>query len=160
MPRASEAAAEAVAPDGPDAAIQRAGVHARAYSVATAPDTAPAEDTQDGAGGAPKRVPGERSATATVRAATRSAAAAKGHATAIRSGALMTGRMPSLSQARERHATAAGHYEAAVLTWGRHAWGGFHLLVKVLLNCIEWVTETPPRFFLAVALLAAAWLWI
>jgi hypothetical protein len=160
MPRASEAAAEAVAPDEPDAAIQRAGVHARAYSVATAPDTAPGPDAQDGAEDAPKRLPGERAAAATVQAASRSAAAAKGHAAAVKSGALVTGRMPSLSQARERHVAAAGHYDAAVLAWGRHAWGHFHLLVKVLLNCIEWVTETPPRFFLAVALLAAAWLWI
>jgi hypothetical protein len=152
MPARGEAVAEAVTLSEPDAAFQRAGVHPRATSVAPAPETASPDTAPEGdesASPPPGVVLGKRLA-----------GAAAGHASAVRSGALVKGRMPSMAEARDRHATAAGHYNAAAATWARHAWGYFHLLVKAVLNGIEWVTETPPRLFLAVAFIVVAWLWI
>ncbi len=61
---------------------------------------------------------------------------------------------PTFHEAWRRHQECAAHYEAALLKYPRLAWGYFHLLViKPLLNGLEWVTESPARFFVAVIVL-------
>jgi len=42
----------------------------------------------------------------------------------------------------------------------RLAWGYAHLLlIKPVLNFLEWDTETPLRFFAAIALVFIVWFW-
>jgi hypothetical protein len=66
----------------------------------------------------------------------------------------------SLAQTRARHKEAAQHWEAVLARWPRHLWGWGHLALKALLHLIEWVTESPARFIVAAAFLAACWLWL
>jgi hypothetical protein len=67
---------------------------------------------------------------------------------------------PTFRQARDRHHECAGHFGTPVLRWLRLMWGYLHLLaVKPVLNLAEWVTESPARFFVAIAILAVLWIW-
>jgi hypothetical protein len=75
-----------------------------------------------------------------------------------RAGSLPDAQPPTLRQARAEHHRCAGHYQAALLRWPRLAWGYVHLLViKPALNGFEWVTFSPARSLVAVALLCAFW---
>lgn len=70
-----------------------------------------------------------------------------------RPGSLVHAQPPTLARARERHHEAAARHGAPLLRFLRLGWGYVHLiLVKPLLNLLEWVTETPARFFIAVIL--------
>lgn len=73
-------------------------------------------------------------------------------------GSLVHSQPPTFRQARDRHHECARHYEALILRWPRLLWGWFHLLaVKPALNLLEWVTESPARFFVSVAIAAVIW---
>lgn len=77
-----------------------------------------------------------------------------------RPGSLVHARPPSLARAREAHREAAARHETAVLRHLRLLWGYAHLIfVKSALNLLEWVTETPLRFLVAVILGAVIWYW-
>jgi hypothetical protein len=64
-------------------------------------------------------------------------------------GALAHSQPPSFRQARDRHHECAEHFSSAVLRGARLAWGYWHLLVKAVLNGLEWVLESPLRFAVA-----------
>ena len=66
---------------------------------------------------------------------------------------------PTFHEAWRRHHECAGHYEAALLKYPRLVWGYFHLLViKPLLNLLEWVTESPARLVItAIVLFLIVW---
>ena len=65
---------------------------------------------------------------------------------------------PTFHEAWAHHHECARHYEAALLKYPRLAWGYFHLLViKPLLNGLEWVTESPARFIVTAAILTIIW---
>jgi len=73
-------------------------------------------------------------------------------------GSLVHAQPPTFAQARDRHHECAGHFAAPALKLLRLVWGYFHLLVvKPVLNLAEWLTESPARFFVAVALSAVIW---
>lgn len=83
-----------------------------------------------------------------------------GAAVLDRPGSLIHAQPPTFAQARERHHQCAGHYQAALMRWPRLAWGYAHLLaVKPALNLAEWLTESPARLAVALAVAAAVWLW-
>ena len=76
-----------------------------------------------------------------------------------RAGSLPDAQPPTLRQARAEHHRCAGHYDAPLLRWPRLLWGYVHLLIiKPALNGLEWVTFSPARLFVAVAVIAAIWL--
>lgn len=84
--------------------------------------------------------------------------AARAAALLDRPGSLAHSQPPTFAQSRDRHHECARHYEAPILRWPRLLWGYFHLLViKPLLNGLEWVTESPARFFVTAALAAVIW---
>jgi hypothetical protein len=89
--------------------------------------------------------------SATRRRVTQRAAA---HVASVRSGAHVTGRLPSIAGQRARVHEAAAEWEQwRAVRYGRIAWGYFHLaLIKIPLDVIQWVTETPPRCVLAAFL--------
>lgn len=61
-------------------------------------------------------------------------------------------------QAREWHHKCAGYYGVPVVRWLRLAWGYAHLLlVKSLTDFTEWVTESPARAIVTVAVFLAIW---
>jgi hypothetical protein len=65
---------------------------------------------------------------------------------------------PTLARAREQHHEAAARHEVRFFGHLRLLWGYGHLLVvKTVLNGLEWVTETPVRFFAAVILGLIVW---
>ena len=69
-----------------------------------------------------------------------------------RPGSLAHAQPPSLARAREMHHEAAARHEATVLRHLRLLWGYAHLIfIKTVLNGMEWVTETPLRFLVTVA---------
>ena len=77
-----------------------------------------------------------------------------------RPGSLIDAQPPTFRQARDRHHECAGHFQAALLRWPRYAWGYLHLLlIKPVLNLAEWITESPARFTVALAISAVIWLW-
>jgi hypothetical protein len=78
-----------------------------------------------------------------------------------RPGSLVHAQPPTFARAREQHHEAARRRAAVPLLAGaRLAWGYFHLiLIKPVLNFLEWVTETPLRFFAAVILCVIVWIW-
>jgi hypothetical protein len=79
-------------------------------------------------------------------------------AAADRAGSLGDAQPPTLRQARDWHHRCAGHYEALILRWPRLAWGYVHLLlVKPALNAAEWVTASPIRSAVVLAVFAAFW---
>lgn len=76
-----------------------------------------------------------------------------------RPGSLGDAQPPSFRQARDWHHQCAGHYEALIMRWPRLLWGYVHLLaVKPALNFAEWVTASPVRFAVAVAVGVIIWL--
>lgn len=77
-----------------------------------------------------------------------------------RPGSLVHAQPPTLARAREQHHEAAARHNGALLRCLRLAWGYFHLLlVKPALNGLEWATETPARFTVAVIIGLVVWLW-
>jgi hypothetical protein len=76
-----------------------------------------------------------------------------------RAGSLGDAQPPTLRQARAELHRCAGHYQAAFVRWPRLAWGYVHLLIiKPALNGLEWVTFSPARLAVALAVVAAIWL--
>ena len=68
------------------------------------------------------------------------------------------GGRPGFPQAREWHHKCAGYYGVPVVRWLRLAWGYAHLLlVKPVTDFTDWVTESPPRFCVALAVFLAVW---
>ena len=79
-------------------------------------------------------------------------------AAADRAGSLADARPPTFRQAREWHHKCAGHYQAAAVRWPRLAWGYVHLLLIVpSARFCEWVTASPIRLAVALAIFFAAW---
>ena len=75
-----------------------------------------------------------------------------------RAGSLPDAQPKTLRQARAWHHRCAGHYEATVIRWPRLVWGYAHMTFMVpALRFAEWVTESPVRFAVALAILAAIW---
>jgi len=75
-----------------------------------------------------------------------------------RAGSLPDAQPPTLRQAREWQHKCAGHYQALLVRWPRLLWGYVHLLlVKPALNAAEWVTASPVRSAVALAVFAAFW---
>lgn len=73
-----------------------------------------------------------------------------------RAGSLPDAQPPTLRQAREWHHECAGHYQALLVRWPRLLWGYVHLLlVKPALNAAEWVTASPVRLVVALAIIFA-----
>jgi hypothetical protein len=69
-----------------------------------------------------------------------------------RRGSLADSQPMTYRQARAYHHRCAGEFEAAVLRWPRLAWGYLHMgLVKWVCDSAEWVTESPARCAVAVA---------
>lgn len=66
---------------------------------------------------------------------------------------------PGFPQAREWHHECAAHYRwNPAARWARLAWGYGHLLlVKSVTDFTEWVTESPARFCVALAVGLAVW---
>ena len=84
---------------------------------------------------------------------------ASGASALDRPGSLGDAQPPAFRQAREWHHRCAGHYGAAVIRWPRLAWGYAHLLlVMPALRLAEWVTASPARLAVALAVVFAAWL--
>ena len=79
-------------------------------------------------------------------------------AAADRAGSLGDAQPPTFRQAREWHHRCAGHYEALAVRWPRLLWGYVHLLLVLpALRSAEWVTASPIRLAVALAVLAAFW---
>jgi hypothetical protein len=100
--------------------------------------------------------------TQRARAAGMVAARAAGQAAEIldRPGSLVHAQPPTFARAREQHHEAAARHSAPFVRGLRLAWGYLHLLlVKTVLNGLEWVTENPARFLVAVIIGAVVWLW-
>jgi hypothetical protein len=75
-----------------------------------------------------------------------------------RAGALGDAQPPTFRQAREWHHKCAGHYQALLIRWPRLLWGYVHLLIVVpSARFYEWVTASPVRLAVAVALFCAFW---
>ncbi len=86
--------------------------------------------------------------------------ASKAAALLDRPGSLVHSQPPTFRQAWDRQMECARHYGTPVVRWLRALWGAVHvLLVKPALNLAEWLGESPARAFIAVALIAAIWLW-
>ncbi len=76
-----------------------------------------------------------------------------------RAGSLPDAQPPTLRQSRAWHHKCAGHYQALLVRWPRLLWGYVHLLlVKPALNAAEWVTASPARSAVALAVFSAFWL--
>lgn len=85
---------------------------------------------------------------------------ARAAALADRPGSLVHSQPPTFHQSHARHHEAARHYEALLLRCPRLLWGYFHLLaIKPALNFLEWVTESPARLAVALAIAAIVWIW-
>lgn len=75
-------------------------------------------------------------------------------------GSLAHSQPPTFKQAWDRHAECAKHYEALAVRLPRYWWGCFHLLVIMPpLYLALWLTESPARFLVAAAIIAAVWFW-
>jgi hypothetical protein len=73
-------------------------------------------------------------------------------------GSLFGARPATFQEARAWHHQCAGHYEAALLRWPRLVWGYVHLLVVMpALRAAEWVTGSPARLFVTLAVTAVIW---
>ena len=68
-------------------------------------------------------------------------------------GSLLNSQPPTFAQQHERHQQCAAHFQSGIFRWPRLVWGYVHLLVvKPPLNLMEWITESPARTCVAVAL--------
>jgi hypothetical protein len=66
---------------------------------------------------------------------------------------------PTFARSRERHHEAAGRHSVPLLAGARLTWGYLHLvLIKPVLNFLEWVTETPLRFSAVIILCVIVWI--
>jgi hypothetical protein len=69
-----------------------------------------------------------------------------------RPGTLADAQPPTFRQARDYHHRCAGEFNALLFSVPRIVWGYLHMtLVKPVLNLAEWVTESPLRCAVAVA---------
>jgi hypothetical protein len=76
-----------------------------------------------------------------------------------RPGSLIHAHPHSLARAREFHHEAAARHDVwPVIGIMRLAWGyGHMLLIKPVLNLLEWFTETPLRFAALIAFVAVVY---
>jgi hypothetical protein len=66
---------------------------------------------------------------------------------------------PTFARARELHHEAAGRHSVRPFAHMRLVWGYAHLLlIKPVLNFLEWVTETPLRFSAVIILCVIVWI--
>lgn len=94
----------------------------------------------------------------TVRVRQAGVAVAKAAVLLDKPGTLLHAQPSTFRQAHDRHRECADWFRSPVLRWLRRAYGWFHiLLVKTALNGLEWVTESPLRAVIAIALIAAIW---
>jgi hypothetical protein len=85
---------------------------------------------------------------------------AKAAELADRPGSLIHAHPPTFARAAELHHLAADRHSAPLLRALRLVWGYAHMvLVKSVLNALEWVTETPLRVLGALVLILIIWLW-
>jgi hypothetical protein len=86
--------------------------------------------------------------------------ASKAAALLDRPGSLVHSQPPTFRQAWDRQMECARHYRTPAIRWLRASWGAvFVLLWKPALNLAEWLGESPARFAIAIALIAAIWIW-
>ena len=141
MTTVDEAAREGSSPAGAEAPESTAETRAYARASVTPPASVALQAVTDGA-----------------QAAQRLALSAV--ALLDRPGSLIDAQPPTFRQARDRHHECAGHFQAALLRWPRYAWGYVHLVfVKPVLNLAEWITESPARFTVALAIGVVIWFW-
>jgi hypothetical protein len=106
----------------------------------------------------PSALPSAASVTARVRQA--GELVSRAGALLDKPGTLVHAQPPTFRQAHDRHRECAAYFQLPVLRFARRAWGWFHLLViKPALNGLEWVTESPLRAVIALAIAAVIWLW-
>lgn len=86
-------------------------------------------------------------------------AGAKAAKTANTRDSLLHSQPPTFAQAWQQHKDHIGRHEALLITVPRHAWAVIHMTLKAVLNALEWVTATPPRFFIAAAILTVLLIW-
>jgi hypothetical protein len=129
-------------------------------------EIAPAEINPENAQRAKSLALPSPTALAPVAERVRSAAAvaasigAKAAELADRPGSLVHAQPPTFVQARVRHHAAARQHGAPLLRALRLTYGYLHMvLVKSVLNAIEWVTETPLRVLVTAVLVLIIWLW-
>lgn len=145
----AEAVQEAVALSDPDAGFQQAGARGRAKSVPTALPTAPAMDP---AAGLQERAQKAAHAfTAKVQAAL----------TALATGdSLFHAHPKSLAQAIEHHQAAVQRKNGWATSVPRSIYAVFHVLIKIVTHAVDWVTESPPKLLVALAIIAVTYIWI
>lgn len=101
-----------------------------------------------------------RDALASLRTVTQSAGLAVrfGAGMLNKPGSLVHAQPPTFAQARDRHHECAGHFGSPLVKALRLLWGYLHLLVlKPALNLAEWITESPARFVITLAVSAVIW---
>jgi hypothetical protein len=77
-----------------------------------------------------------------------------------RPGTLADAQPPTFRQARDYHHRCAGHFNALLFSVPRIVWGYLHMaVVKPVLNLAEWVTESPLRCAVALAVYYAVRHW-
>jgi hypothetical protein len=77
-----------------------------------------------------------------------------------RPGSLVHAQPPTFARAREEHHEAVANYNVPLFKGMRLAYGYFHLIIiKPVLNGLEWVTKTPLRLIAALALALIVWHW-
>jgi hypothetical protein len=72
---------------------------------------------------------------------------------------LLHSQPPTFAEAWAQHKAHAGRHEAWLITVPRHIWAVIHMTLKAVLNGLEWVTATPPRFFIAAAIITVLAIW-
>lgn len=138
MRRGSEAEAVAFG-EPPAGASAQSALYARSVTSALPLPPAPAVP----------RVPGGD-------AASPSAARVRSALEWLSSGGHLTSRPQSLREAHAHVHEAAGRYEALLLRVPRLMWGYVWLLLKAVLNTVEWVTRSPVTFVTAAVLITVA----
>lgn len=94
-------------------------------------------------------------------ARTASLAARFGVAMLNKPGSLVHAQPATFAQARDRHHECAGHFGVPLVKGLRLLWGYIHLLViKPALNLAEWITESPARFFITMAVGTVIWVFL
>lgn len=69
-------------------------------------------------------------------------------------------RPPSFREVRAWHRQCAVHYSAGLIRWPRQLWAFIHLFVIMpALRAAEWVTASPARFAVALAVALVVWYW-
>ena len=127
---------------------------------AVPPDSSPETPRGEGRTCASSVTPASLASLRAVTERVRKAGQAASRVAAVldKPGSLVHSQPPTFRQARDRHHECARHYQAAILRGPRLLWGYFHLLVIMpVLYLVVWVTESPARFLVTAAIIAAVW---